>query len=124
MKTLTADQLSTFFREARDSGVYELYYLDIATGLRRGELLGLKWTDVDLDRGVLKIQRAISRQNGKVVEAPLKTKNAYRTLPLSADAIDVLKTQKTKRAATSGYSHPQRAAPCRPTASCLCRQAA
>ena len=96
MKTLTADQLSTFFREARDSGVYELYYLDLATGLRRGELLGLKWTDIDLDRGVLKIQRAISRQNGKVVEAPLKTKNAYRTLPLSADAIDVLKAQKNK----------------------------
>ena len=96
MKTLTADQLSAFFQEARDSGVYELYYLDLATGLRRGELLGLKWADVDLDRGVLKIQRAISRQNGKVVEAPLKTKNAYRTLPLSADAIDVLMQQKKK----------------------------
>ena len=96
MKTLTADQLSAFFQEARDSGVYELYYLDLTTGLRRGELLGLKWTDVDLDRGVLKIQRAISRQNGKVVEAPLKTKNAYRTLPLSADAIDVLMQQRRK----------------------------
>ena len=96
MKTLTSDQLSTFFQEARDSGVYELYYLDLATGLRRGELLGLKWTDVDLDRDVLKIQRAISRQNGKVVEAPLKTKNAYRTLPLSADAIDVLMQQRRK----------------------------
>ena len=96
MKTLTSDQLSAFFREARDSGVYEFYYLDLATGLRRGELLGLKWTDVDLDRGILKIQRAISRQNGKIAEAPLKTKNAYRTLPLSADAIDVLKAQKNK----------------------------
>ena len=96
MKTLTADQLSAFFQEARDSGVYELYYLDLATGLRRGELLGLKWTDIDLDRGVLKIQRAISRQNGKVVEAPLKTKNAYRTLPLSADAISVLMQQRRK----------------------------
>ena len=96
MKTLTADQLSAFFREAKESGVYELYYLDLATGLRRGELLGLKWADVDFDRGALKIQRAISRQNGKVVEAPLKTKNAYRTLPLSADAIDILKTQKKK----------------------------
>ena len=96
MKTLTADQLSAFFREARDSGVYELYYLDLATGLRRGELLGLKWTDVDFQHGALKIQRAISRQNGKVVEAPLKTKNAYRTLPLSADAIDVLMQQRRK----------------------------
>ena len=72
MKTLTADQLSAFFQEARDSGVYELYYLDLATGLRRGELLGLKWTDVDFQHGALKIQRAISRQNGKVVEAPLE----------------------------------------------------
>ena len=96
MKTLTADQLSAFFREARETGVYELYYLDLATGLRRGELLGLKWTDIDFDRSVLKIQRAISRQNGRVDEAPLKTKNAYRTLPLSADAIDVLKAQKHK----------------------------
>ena len=96
MKTLTAEQLSAFFQEARNSGVYELYYLDLATGLRRGELLGLKWTDVDFQHGILKIQRAISRQNGKVVEAPLKTKNAYRTLPLSADAIDVLKAQKNK----------------------------
>ena len=96
MKTLTADQLSAFFQEAKDSGVYELYYLDLATGLRRGELLGLKWRDVDFDRSVLKIQRAISRQNGKVVEAPLKTKNAYRALPLSADAISVLKMQKCK----------------------------
>ena len=96
MRTLTSDQLSAFFQEARDSGVYELYYLDLATGLRRGELLGLKWTDVDFQHGVLKVQRAISRQDGKVVEAPLKTKNAYRTLPLSADAISVLKMQKCK----------------------------
>ena len=96
MKTLTTDQLSAFFQEARDSGVYELYYLDLATGLRRGELLGLKWTDVDFQHGALKIQRAISRQNGKVVEAPLKTKNAYRTLPLSADAISVLMHQRRK----------------------------
>ena len=76
--------------------MYELYYLDLATGLRRGELLGLKWTDVDFQHGALKIQRAISRQNSKVVEAPLKTKNAYRTLPLSADAIDVLMQQRRK----------------------------
>lgn len=74
MKTLTADQLSAFFREAKETGVYELYYLDLATGLRRGELLGLKWADVDFDHSVLKIQRAISRQNGRVEEAPLKTK--------------------------------------------------
>ena len=38
MKTLPVEQLQSFLREARDSGVFELYYLELATGLRRGEL--------------------------------------------------------------------------------------
>ena len=96
MKTLTADQLSAFFQEARDSGVYELYYIDLTTGLRRGELLGLKWSDIDLEKGDLRVQRQIGRINGKIIEMPLKTKNAYRTLPLSKDAIDVLMQQRRK----------------------------
>ena len=58
-----------------------------------------------MEKGIARIQRAISRQSGKVVEAPLKTKNAYRTLPLSADAIDVLKAQK-KRTGTSEFVFP------------------
>ena len=82
VKTLTADQLSAFFREAKESGVYELYYLDLATGLRRGELLGLKWSDVDFDRSVLKIQRAISRQNGRAEDTPTQNKNP-RNLTIS-----------------------------------------
>ena len=96
MKTLTTVQLASFFREARDSGVFELYYLELATGLRRGELLGLKWEDIDLDRGDLRVRRQVSRINGEVVEAPLKTKNAYRTLPLAEDTVSVLKEQRKK----------------------------
>ena len=96
MKILPQEKIGMYLAEAERRGLLAAFYLELTTGLRRGELLGLKWTDVDLDRGVLKIQRAISRQNGKVVEAPLKTKNAYRTLPLSADAIDVLMQQRRK----------------------------
>lgn len=96
MKTLTTVQLASFFREVRDSGVFELYYLELATGLRRGELLGLKWEDVDLERGDLRVRRQVSRINGEVVEAPLKTKNAYRTLPLAEDTVSVLKEQRRK----------------------------
>lgn len=96
MKTLPAEQLQSFLREARESGVFELYYLELATGVRRGELLGLKWEDIDLERGDLRVRRQIARIDGEVVEAPLKTKNAYRTLPLAADTIGVLKEQKKK----------------------------
>ena len=96
MKTLPVEQLHSFLREAKDSGVFELYYLELATGLRRGELLGLKWEDIDLERGDLRVRRQIARINGEVVEAPLKTKNAYRTLPLAEDTVSILLEQKKK----------------------------
>ena len=80
MKTLPAEPLQSFLREARESGVFELYYLELATGLRRGELLGLKWEDIDLERGDLQVQRQISRINGEITEAPLKTITACRAL--------------------------------------------
>ena len=105
MKTLPVEQLTSFPQEAKESGVFELYYIELATGLRRGELLGLKWEDIDLSQGNLRVQRQIARINGEIIEAPLKTKNAYRTLPLSTDAVDVLREQR-KKSGGSPYVFP------------------
>ncbi len=105
MKTLPVEQLASFLREARESGVFELYYLDLATGLRRGEPLGLKWTDIDLEKGELQVKRQVVRIEGKIVEAPLKTKNAYRTLPLAEDVTAILKQQR-KKAGNSPWVFP------------------
>ena len=105
MKTLPVEQLTSFLREAKESGVFELYYIELATGLRRGELLGLKWEDIDLSQGSLRVQRQVARINGEIIEAPLKTKNAYRTLPLSADAVGVLQEQR-KKSGNSPYVFP------------------
>ncbi len=96
MKILPPESLGTFFEEARRSGVFELYYIDLATGLRRGELLGLKWSDIDLDKGIIHVRRQVLRQNGEVMEAPLKTKNSYRNIAIGVDAIKVLKGMEQK----------------------------
>lgn len=73
-----------------------MYYIELATGLRRGELLGLKWEDINMKQGIIRVRRQISRIDGKIVEAPLKTKNSYRAVTISPQAIEVLKQQKAK----------------------------
>ena len=103
MKTLPLDKIAAFFAEAKNSGVYEMYLLEIATGLRRGELLGLKWTDVNYDAGTIYIQRQICRINGVVTEGPLKTKNSYRKIVVPADVMQVLKDKQKKDNGASEY---------------------
>jgi len=105
MKTLPVEQLTSFLREAKETGVYEMYYIELATGLRRGELLGLKWQDIDMVNGTIRVQRQVARIDGEIVEAPLKTKNSYRTVSIGADAIEVLKEQK-KKVGDSEYVFP------------------
>ena len=99
------DKISSAFSYIFRLALTELYYIELATGLRRGELLGLKWEDIDLSQGNLRVQRQIARINGEIIEAPLKTKNAYRTLPLSTDAVDVLREQR-KKSGGSPYVFP------------------
>ena len=96
MQTIPAEQLQAFLDEARATGVYEMYYIELATGLRRGELLGLKWQDIDWKNGIIKVRRQVARVDGQIVEAPLKTKNSYRAVTISQQAIEVLKEQKRK----------------------------
>ena len=105
MKTLPVEQLTSFLREAKETGVYEMYYIELATGFRRGELLGLKWDDIDMTNGTIRVQRQVARINGEIVEAPLKTKNSYRNVSIGPDAIEVLEAQR-KKVGDSGYVFP------------------
>ena len=76
--------------QAKEEGFYEMFLLDLATGLRRGELLGLRWEDIDLNSGEMHIRRQIKYTGGKLIESALKTKSANRTIILSPELCEVL----------------------------------
>lgn len=93
MKTLPAEQLADFLHEAKESGMYEMYYIELATGLRRDELLGLKWKDIDLESGTIQVRRQIARINGEVVEAPLRPSGRLR-IPWRISSLVLLRTKR------------------------------
>lgn len=70
MQTIPAEQLQAFLEEAKRSGVYEMYYIELSTGLRRGELPALKWSDIDWENRVITVRRQVVRVNGEITEAP------------------------------------------------------
>ena len=59
--------------QVRHASSEALYVLAVHTGMREGELLGLKWEDVDLERGVLRLTHALVREGGKTALGDLKT---------------------------------------------------
>ncbi|KRM73046.1 tyrosine-type recombinase/integrase [Lacticaseibacillus brantae] len=79
--------------------------LAVSTGLRRGELLGLKWSDLDLNAGNLTVKRAIKRDaNGSYVGGP-KNENAYRTVmlePMVMSSLQQLRMQSIRLAESEG----------------------
>ena len=79
---LTVDQARKLLVTARPDRLYALYVLALYLGLRRGELLGLRWEDVDLEAGSLEIRRTLQRVGGELRAVTPKTRTSRRTVPL------------------------------------------
>ncbi len=90
MQVLTHDEMQRFLIQAKHDGYYEIFMLDLATGLRRGELMGLKWSDLNTDTGELHIERQVCMSNGKLITVPPKTKASIRTIILPPAVVNVL----------------------------------
>ena len=91
MQVLARDELQRFLIQAQAEGYYELFLLDLATGLRRGELLALQWDDLDFETGVLTISKQVSLVRGKIVMSVPKTKSSIRKLVLPPAVVQVLR---------------------------------
>jgi len=87
---LSPEEARRLLEAARDDRLEALYVLAIATGLRQGELLALNWEDVDLERGVLRVRRTLTRTGGKVSLGEPKTKKSRRSVNLTSAAVKAL----------------------------------
>jgi integrase len=77
-----------------------LYVLAVHTGLRQGELLGLRWEDANLETGKLRVVRQVQRMRdgGGLVFAPLKNAKSRRTIAITASAVEALRRQRARQA--------------------------
>ena len=95
-RVLTRDEQKTFKEYAKDSLYSNAYCLVLETGLRAGEVGGLKWEDVDLENKVLYVRRTLlqdAKKGGFYFGLP-KSKQSKRKIPLTNEAVSILKNQK------------------------------
>jgi integrase len=79
---LTVDETRTLFKSTRDDRLHAMFVVLALLGLRRGELLGLRWEDVDLGGGTMHVRRGLHRIDGKLKVMDTKTARSRRTIPL------------------------------------------
>ena len=98
---LTAAQVNALLDGTRDDALGALWAVLSTTGLRLGEALGLKWSDLDVERAELRVQRSLVRPThglAWVLEEP-KTEKSRRAVPLLARTVDALRWHRTRQEA-------------------------
>ena len=98
MTFLDSDQATQFLIAAQDSRYEALYYMAIHTGMRQGELFGLKWTDLDWARETIRVRRQVTRipKQGWAFESP-KTKAGLRTIKLEAGILKIVRQHQARQ---------------------------
>jgi integrase len=97
IEILNSDQIAEVRAKLAGHSLLPIVELALATGLRRGELLALQWTDVDLDRGVLRVERSLEETRTGLRMKPPKTKRGRRNIGLPADAVTMLREHRKRQ---------------------------
>jgi integrase len=97
IKALSSEQARALLAAARGGRNEALYVVAVHTGLRQGELLGLKWTDVDLAARRLSVRRALKVTDHGLDFGPPKNNASRRSVPLSRTAVAVLRAHRTRQ---------------------------
>jgi integrase len=95
----TAEQAGTFLDFVKDHRLSALFRVAFSLGLRRGELLGLRWSDIDLEAGTLEVNQALQRVSSELEIAELKTETSHRAFDLNKapELLDALRAHRTRQ---------------------------
>ena len=96
MKILPEDKIGPYLAEAERRGLLAAFYLELTTGLRRGELLALLWTDLDVENMTISVSKQVNRINGELVVSQPKTPNSIRKLAIPQRAVELLVEEHAK----------------------------
>lgn len=94
MQLLTREELQRLLIQAEDEGYYEVFLLELTTGLRVGELMALQWDDLNFNTGELRIERQVYRTKEELLIQEPKTKASIRTVILPPPVVEALKEYK------------------------------
>jgi integrase len=97
MTTLSEEQARLLLTTASGKRLEALYVLALATGMRQGELLALRWRDVDLDGSTLRVRATLQRTEAGFVFAEPKTAQSRRRIALSKTVVDALRQHKIRQ---------------------------
>lgn len=97
-RVLSVEEQKLFLETTKESSNFNQYAFLLQTGLRTGEMIGLKWSDIDFEKRILHVSRTMEYRYsvGEWRIGETKTKNGCRDIPLTAEAIEILKRQKKK----------------------------
>lgn len=100
LTTWTADQLRTFLAFIQDHHLYAAWRLAASTGMRRGEVLGLRWADIDFDQSRLAVRQTVITVDYQIRYSEPKTDRARRSIALDAATLAALRAHKTSQTKT------------------------
>jgi integrase len=98
IKILGKEEIGTVLKAAKQTSLYLPVLVAITTGLRRGELLGLRWSDLDLKAGTLTVNQSLERLKGKISFKAPKTKTSRRSITLPAITVQALQEYRAAQA--------------------------
>lgn len=90
MKVIKPEQVGFYLQAAAARNVLPMFFLELTSELRKGELLALLWSDLDAEKHSISVTKSVSRRDGVLEVSPPKTRHSIRTIIIPQQAVDLL----------------------------------